>query len=106
MKGIYCAVTLLVLLVVETSGDLRRQTSERRTHGESSEDAWSVCQALAVSSKLCGNALPLETSIFSEDPIPGGPTGYRNIDDAELLPKEVRLADLVGVALEIFGPFV
>lgn len=44
--------------------------------------------------------------MFGKDPIPSSPTGYRNIDDAELLAKEVRLLDLVGVALEIFGPFV
>jgi len=85
VEGIDCAVTLLVR--------------------KGFEDAWSVCQALAVSSKLGGDVLPLETSVFGKDPIPSGPTGYRNIDDAELLPKEVRLADLVGEALEIFGPF-
>ena len=43
--------------------------------------------------------------MLDKDPIPSGPTGYGNIDDAELFPKEVRPADFVGVALEEFGPF-
>ena len=44
--------------------------------------------------------------MFDEDPIPDGPAGDGEIDDAEFLSEEVRAADLVDVALEIFDPFV
>ena len=44
--------------------------------------------------------------MIDEDPIPDSPTGDGEIDDAEFLSEEVRATDLVGVALEIFDPFV
>ena len=44
--------------------------------------------------------------MLGKDPIPGGPTGNGDIDDSEFLPEEVWFADLVGIALEIFDPFV
>jgi len=74
--------------------------------GESSEDARSVCHELTVSGELCGDVLPLETSVFGKNPIPSGPTGYGDVDDGEFLSKEVRPTDIVGEALEIFDPFV
>ena len=43
--------------------------------------------------------------MFDKDPIPGDPTDYGEVDDAEFLSKEVGPVDLVGVALEIFHPF-
>ena len=104
MESIDCAVTLPFLLAVERSGrsEIMR---ERRTHRKSVEHARTVRQALAISGELWGDGLPPETSVLGKDPIPGGPTGNGNIDDAVLLSKEVRLLDLVGVALKIFGPF-
>jgi hypothetical protein len=42
--------------------------------------------------------------VFDKDPIPNGPTEDGEIDDAEFLSKEVRPANLVDVALKIFGP--
>lgn len=44
--------------------------------------------------------------MFDKDPIPDGPTGNGEIDDAEFLSEEVRPADLVDVTLEISNPFV
>lgn len=44
--------------------------------------------------------------MLDEDPISDDPRGNGEIDDAELVPKEERAADLVGVALEIFDPLV
>ena len=43
--------------------------------------------------------------MFDKDPISHGPADNGNIYDAVFLPKEVRPADLVGKALEIFDPF-
>jgi len=85
VQGINCLVVLLVR--------------------ESSEDGRSLCEELAVSGELGGDILPSETSAFDKDPIPHGPAGYGEIDDAEFLSKEVWAADLVDVALEIFDPF-
>ena len=44
--------------------------------------------------------------MFDVNPIPHGPAGDGEIDDAEFLSKKVGPADLVGVALEVFDPFV
>jgi len=103
VEGIDCLVILLVLLVAGTSGRSER-TRKRQTHGESFEESGSVCQELAVSREFLGDILPLEPSVFDKDPIPGGPTDYGEVDDAETLSKEIGPADLVGVALEIFHP--
>jgi len=63
-------------------------------------------QGLAVSVEFGRDGLPPETSVFDEDPISGDPAGDGEIDDAEFLPEEVRAADLVSVALEVFDPFI
>jgi len=68
--------------------------------------SWAACQEFAVNTKFWRDGLPLETPAFDEDPIPDDPTGNGEIDDTEFLSEEVRAADLVGVALKIFDPFV
>jgi len=84
---------------------VRGDKEKRETDRESSFDSWTVCQEFAVNGEFWRDGLPLETSVIDEDPIPDGPTGDGEIDDAELLSEEVRAANLVGVALEIFDPF-
>lgn len=44
--------------------------------------------------------------MFDEDPISDGPAGDGEIDNTKFLSEEVGPADLVGIALEIFDPFV
>ena len=83
-----------------------REGRETQTYRERFEDGRPICQELAISTEFWGDVLPLKTSVFGEDPVPTGPTDDREIDDAEFLSKEVRPADLVGVTLEIFDPFV
>lgn len=77
-----------------------------RTHRESFENAWSARHELTVSSESWGDTFPIEASAFDKDPIPGDPANYGDVNDAEFLSKEVRAADLVGEALEIFDPFI
>ena len=79
---------------------------KRETYGESSFDGRTACQEFAVGNEFWRDGLPLETSVFDEDPIPDDPTGNGEIDNAEFLSEEVRAADLVGIALKIFDPFV
>lgn len=61
---------------------------------------------MAVFNEFLGDTLPVEASVFDKDPIPDDPRDDGEIDDAELLSKEVRTTDLVGVALKIFDPLV
>lgn len=79
---------------------------KRKTDRDGSFDSWSIHQVLAVSSERWGDVLSPETSVFNKDPVPDGPTDYGEVNDAEFLSEEVRATDLVGVALEIFDPFV
>ena len=103
MEGIECLVTLLVLLVIRTSG-LPESMGEWRTHRGSLEHSWSAGQGFAVSDEFWGDTLPAETSVLNEDPIPEDPSDHGEIDDAEFLSKKVWTTDLVGVALEVFNP--
>jgi len=73
---------------------------------ESPLDSWTACQEFAVGGEFWRDSLPLETSVIDEDPISDSPTGNGEIDDAEFLSEEIRAANLVGVALEVFDPFV
>ena len=104
VEGVDCLVVLLVLSVAWTSGWFE-EVKKRETDRESSFDSWTACQEFAVNGELWRDGLPLETSVIDKDPIPDGPTGDGEIDDAEFLSEEVRAANLVGVALEIFDPF-
>ena len=84
----------------------RGDKEKRETDREGSFDSWTVCQEFAVNGELWRDGLSLETSVIDEDPIPDGPTGDGEINNAEFLSEEVRAANLVGIALEIFDPFV
>lgn len=70
------------------------------------EDSWSACQEAAVLNVFWGDSFPVEAPVFDEDPISDDPRGDGEIDDAELIPKEVWTTDLVGIALKILDPLV
>lgn len=61
---------------------------------------------LTVGDEFGGDFVPVEASVFSEDPVSDDPGNHREIDDAEFFAEEIGAADLVDIASEILDPLL